>query len=740
MKLFKLMFLKKKGRLDERGAALANVLLISTFVMVLTSSVLSMAFSSYRMKMINLNSKNNFYSCEAILDQVKVGFRNEMDQLMKTQLSSSSADPDAEDIKAVFKAFYEEYKSGDSVSTDLSLTQDARNAYYDLHKVASLLNSVAGVSVIVPDAVIQKESVSGYWNYSSEIDITVDVGSVTPITVTLRADAYKNNNFEVTDTYAVFHDLTVIYSEYGYEDQITTDIKIEFPKSGSSTVTVTSGRGGWKTMLENRVKLYSEWKQAFLTEEYSENNFGEEVPYADCVYINTTDYPANSISDIMFMMDRYIVDESGGWSNNVWGSYLYTPVYPCVQVQYGKGDDGLGTGGQYSACGNDTGFKNLKVFVGGDDEDEENWVDFSDVFDSNYMPKTEGRDDPDSAVYRYIQYYGDDLESSASNQSGKNVAVKYKVHLSDGSNNVNSRGYIAVLGRPYGNGSTITPYKNADGVYENVKIYVNLPDQYQNPVIYANQSVKYWEKTLNTSILTVNDDGTYQDKQGRKIEYGSDGSYTLIQDFPLSTGETYGGLSNDEKGYYIYTLYENKEYRRVYLSELDITYTAQSWIRVEDNKLKASYYSYDVNNPYLANIYTTYLRLDLTQCGYQVGDVLNVTLSGVDADTVIKKGVGVNHSRAPVTENFTTFAGSDFPQDQVTVVKLSDSSVQISIQMTWDMYQYIGIECIGTLSDSMVEGVDITTNWDSTGEVIVDNADGSSSKDALISYQNWRKE
>jgi hypothetical protein len=164
------------------------------------------------------------------------------------------------------------------------------------------------------------------------------------------------------------------------------------------------------------------------------------------------------------------------------GTY-YSPIYPIVYVQDGRGDAQQTQGGShYTACEKGK-FENVWIYVGGEEEKDESWVPFTEVFDSNYYVKTTGRNDVNSAVYRYISYYGD-TSASASDTPKQNYVVKYRVKLKDNSGAINSRGYIEVSGGVNGDtgGATVTPYKR-DGETYYVRIYVNIKDEYSLPEI-----------------------------------------------------------------------------------------------------------------------------------------------------------------------------------------------------------------------------------------------------------------
>jgi hypothetical protein len=241
MDLFKLMYLKKKRKLDNKGAALANVLLITTFVMVLSSSIMSMAYSSYRMKLVNLNSKNNFYSCEAILDQIKTGLQNEL------AMSTKSTDEEK------FQEIYAGYKLTGNYAFSGVISQDAPQGFYDLEKLATFVKSVDGEKITEYDKENQNPKNVSTDNtkisYSYSYVLKVDDAT----SVTLSSNEQTTYNFEQDSTHVSFKNLTVTCTENGYESRITTDIKIAVESEET-----TSNIGLWDYSIISYGGMYME--------------------------------------------------------------------------------------------------------------------------------------------------------------------------------------------------------------------------------------------------------------------------------------------------------------------------------------------------------------------------------------------------------------------------------------------------------------------------------------------------
>jgi hypothetical protein len=126
---------------------------------------------------------------------------------------------------------------------------------------------------------------------------------------------------------------------------------------------------------------------------------------------------------------------------------------------------------------------------------------------------------------------------------------------------------------------------------------------------------------------------------------------------------------------------------------------------------------------------------DFSECNYQVGDVIKVKLKNVNA-AYTKDSIAAYYQTKKITGKGYR---AEIKINSENIKVISDTEVEFSFEMTWDMFPYIYIQYGGALSQSSVA---VETEWQgrneqSAGEV---NKTVSISKDALISYQNWRKE
>lgn len=102
---------KSKKKQNNKGSAIVLVIVVLALMGILVSVVLYMCMANFHMKANDLQSKDNFYSAEQILDEIRVGLQEEvsvaidiayMDVIQKYELRSS----DPEERKKEFTILY----------------------------------------------------------------------------------------------------------------------------------------------------------------------------------------------------------------------------------------------------------------------------------------------------------------------------------------------------------------------------------------------------------------------------------------------------------------------------------------------------------------------------------------------------------------------------------------------------------------------------------------------------------
>ena len=69
---------RKKLHKDDRGSAMAMVIVIITFIAILAAILMFISYVGYQMRMLDRAGKDNFYTAETVLDEINVGLQNEV--------------------------------------------------------------------------------------------------------------------------------------------------------------------------------------------------------------------------------------------------------------------------------------------------------------------------------------------------------------------------------------------------------------------------------------------------------------------------------------------------------------------------------------------------------------------------------------------------------------------------------------------------------------------------------------
>lgn len=180
---------------NNRGAALVFVLFAFTIMTILVTLVLMASLLNVKMKSIDANAKNSFYSCESIMNEVKAGLQNEVSNAYKAAylkvMQNFTLVTSDEVRQKNFKAAYIE-------TLHTVLMNGVDNKHYDINKLHGYLNAEEQAN--------------------NKIEIT-----------TVSEDASTNLLTTVDDGLAL-KNLIVRYTDNkGNMSEIQTDIVLEYP-------------------------------------------------------------------------------------------------------------------------------------------------------------------------------------------------------------------------------------------------------------------------------------------------------------------------------------------------------------------------------------------------------------------------------------------------------------------------------------------------------------------------------
>ncbi len=230
----------KKLYSDNRGDALAMVIIVVAFVTVLASVLMFVSYSGYKMRQLDRRGKDTFYDAETVLDEINVGLQQEAsavlqasyEHIMENYAVYSSAN--ARNI-----AFRNEYFT----EMKKALEDGTTEGHYNIAKLRSYLSEASLGGGTLDDGT----DVAGDGTRRKFLDDGVTYGAIVESNVDYSAPAgtsetalpagdprYKIRLADATNpennTRIVLEDLKVSYIDpSGYVSIISTDISIGLP-------------------------------------------------------------------------------------------------------------------------------------------------------------------------------------------------------------------------------------------------------------------------------------------------------------------------------------------------------------------------------------------------------------------------------------------------------------------------------------------------------------------------------
>lgn len=214
---------RKKLYQDNRGGALAMVIVIIAFVGILAGVLMFVAFAGYQMRVIDKQGKDNFYTAETVLDEINVGLQNEISEsLTKAYGEVMTNYALYRSANARNKAFHTIYfnELQDRLQKDA-----AHEKYYDVDKLRSWLSDdFAGDRADHNTTNVGKRK--GFGTYGAIVESNVDDGSDDDN----EYSGGKKYALDVNTDRLILKDLKVTYvNERGFVSIISTDIRITLP-------------------------------------------------------------------------------------------------------------------------------------------------------------------------------------------------------------------------------------------------------------------------------------------------------------------------------------------------------------------------------------------------------------------------------------------------------------------------------------------------------------------------------
>lgn len=241
-------------KLNNSGSAIVVVIIAMAFIGILVSVLMYTALLNYQMKVNNLRAKDNFYSAESVLDEIRLGIQGEVSGAIGKSYQNILTNFDS--ANAEDKQFRMRYGFLSQIQKDYMVDENdpVYVNTYDLKKLYGYLYSTKEGTVL--------ETTYNGDTYTME-QITVDGSEVI---------LKKKNGLEVTDDTTpligamilyedglVLKNLKVTYTDAsGYVSIISTDLRISVPDMDFAEAVSLPSLTGYSIVAQKQILVYPE--------------------------------------------------------------------------------------------------------------------------------------------------------------------------------------------------------------------------------------------------------------------------------------------------------------------------------------------------------------------------------------------------------------------------------------------------------------------------------------------------
>lgn len=197
---------RKNLNKDNSGAALAMVIIIIAFISILAAVLMFVAYAGFRMRLVDRQGKDTFYTAETVLDEINVGLQGEISAALSVAYEDVMINYSLENsANARNKRFRETYFN----KLTENLQDPVNTGTYNIGKLRGYLSPES-----LGDGNATRE---GFHSYGAIVESNVEGGAVQYV-------------LEANYTRMLLKDLKVSYvNENGYVSIISTDIRIDLP-------------------------------------------------------------------------------------------------------------------------------------------------------------------------------------------------------------------------------------------------------------------------------------------------------------------------------------------------------------------------------------------------------------------------------------------------------------------------------------------------------------------------------
>lgn len=207
---------KLKFHRDNKGEALAMVIIIITFISILAGVLMFVAYAGYVMRTVDRQGKDNFYTAETVLDEINVGLQGEISEALakayEEVMTNYASYPNASERNKALRTLY-----FDALKEKLEKSPSESN-YYDDDLLRTYLSG--GTDGVLGDG---DGTRGNFGSYGAIVESNLGTDD-DPTLVGIRYQMEANN------TRLLLKDLKVSYvNRNGYVSIISTDIRIDLP-------------------------------------------------------------------------------------------------------------------------------------------------------------------------------------------------------------------------------------------------------------------------------------------------------------------------------------------------------------------------------------------------------------------------------------------------------------------------------------------------------------------------------
>ena len=215
---------------DNKGSAMVVVIIAMAFIGILASALMYMSLLNYQMKVNNLKAKDNFYSAETVLDEIRTAMGEQVSASIGTAytlvLKNYETTSAAEKRNKLRYYFLKDMQENYAVPGSIDITQ------YDLTKLfASLSTEVKQGTVL--ETLDEHGEVVYRMALDSSGNIKTYVNATDPATGEKKREettATPTGRFQLYTDGLSFCGLKVTYMDTdGYVSVIQTDIRVKMP-------------------------------------------------------------------------------------------------------------------------------------------------------------------------------------------------------------------------------------------------------------------------------------------------------------------------------------------------------------------------------------------------------------------------------------------------------------------------------------------------------------------------------